>query len=75
MDTEKVNKIIKRLEQKADGKGRMPSIVDIHNLLEHFGVEHEYRESENTVEYRSKGCRYVNSRIRKYNYSKYKENT
>ena len=61
-DGEKVKKIIKRLKLKADDKGRMPSIVDIHNLLEHYGIEHYYRESHNTVEYKNAGNRYVNSR-------------
>ena len=62
MKAEKVKKIIDRLKLKADDKGRMPSIVDIHNLLEHYGIEHEYNDSTNVVEYSSAGCRYVNSR-------------
>ena len=60
------NKIIKRLELKAESSScdniRMPSIKDIHKLLDELGIKHTFRESVNIVEYRSKGARYVNSR-------------
>lgn len=62
MTKKDVEKVIERLKQKVAGNGKMPSIVGIHNLLDHYGIEHEYRETENIVEYRSAGCRYVNSR-------------
>lgn len=43
---------------------RMPSIKDIHTLLSCLEIPHEFRSSENIVEYRSKGKQYVNSRHR-----------
>jgi len=57
-----MDKTLEQLRKKMKHSCRMPSIVAIHNLLTELGIEHEYRESQNVVEYRSKGNRYVNSR-------------
>mgnify|MGYP000978824550 CR=1 FL=1 len=46
------------------GKTKMPSIKSISELLNHYGIEHVFEKSYNTVEYRSKGNVYVNSRHR-----------
>lgn len=58
----KSHKTIKALEAKINHKGRMPNIVTIHALLKDVGIEHDYSETQNTVEYRTAGARYVNSR-------------
>jgi hypothetical protein len=51
-----------KLKRKVRGEGRMPSIKEIHKCLEACKISHSFRKSTNVVEYRSKGCRYVNSR-------------
>jgi hypothetical protein len=62
MKEQVIKNIIEKLRVKSNDKGRMPSIKSIHELLSHFGIEHEYRESMNTVESRTSGCNYANSR-------------
>lgn len=56
---------LERLKNKADVFGKnakMPSIMQISKMLTEFGVEHDVSTHTNIVEYRSAGCRYVNSR-------------
>lgn len=50
------------MKKAADSDSRMPSITAIHLLLVDKKIKHTFWESSNTVEYRSKGNRYVNSR-------------
>lgn len=54
--------ILKLRKKVEDNNSRMPTIKQIHFLLEHFNVDHEFRETENIGEYKTKGARYVNSR-------------
>lgn len=60
--------IIQKLKEKAESgysSGvRMPSIKQIHQLLDECGIKHTFSTSYNTVEYRSAGRTYVNSRYR-----------
>lgn len=51
-----------KAESGAFGKARMPSVASISKMLTEFGVKHSIYNSTNVVEYRSAGCRYVNSR-------------
>lgn len=64
--SKKSQKVIEGLKRKSEATfsqpARMPSLKSIHELLEELGIEHTFRESSNTVEYRSAGNRYVNSR-------------
>ena len=43
---------------------RMSSLKEISKMLTEYNIEHSLETSYNTVEYRSKGNRYVNSRHR-----------
>ena len=54
---------LQRIKLKAENdRNKMPSLQSIHNLLNEYGILHQYRDSMNVVEYRSKGKIYVNSR-------------
>ncbi|MCJ7767823.1 hypothetical protein MUP79_05495 [Candidatus Bathyarchaeota archaeon] len=60
---DKLTETLRKLQEKAkDSNARMPSIVNIHALLEARGIKHEYSDSTNIVERRSGGHRYVDSR-------------
>jgi len=56
--------IIEQLKTKVnrDDGARMPSIKKIHELLTERSINHEFRESSNTVEHKSKGRMWVNRR-------------
>lgn len=58
----KTNATYIALKNKSEGKGRMPSLRDIHNLLDSLGIDHWFYESTNIVESRSENRIYVNSR-------------
>jgi hypothetical protein len=58
----KFEKTLNQLRMKSEGNGRMPSIKNIHLLLEHYKIEHSFSDSQNVVEYRTAGRNYVNSR-------------
>ncbi len=64
--TDKTKKTIEKLRKKADSGfmdgTRMPSIKAIHEALEDLGIKHWWWATTNTVEHRSVGRRYVNSR-------------
>lgn len=63
--TEKSKKTLLALTEKSKNyDSRMPSIKSIHELLNELGISHHFETSYNTVEHRSKGRRYVNSRHR-----------
>jgi len=57
---------LEKLEAKArmGSTSRMPSIAEISKLLTELEIPHTVMETFNTVEYRSKGRQYVNSRHR-----------
>jgi hypothetical protein len=57
-----LDKLIRKANLITGDKTRMPSIKQLHLLLDELGVEHRTGETQNTVEYRSSGNRYVNSR-------------
>ena len=59
--------IFERLKLKAADRGidvkyRMPTITQIHRLLNYHNIQHYFNGSTNVVEYRNAGRRYVNSR-------------
>ncbi len=51
-----------KTRQTINKRVRMPSLKQISKLLIDNGIEHEFYESQNVVEHRTKGHRYVNSR-------------
>ncbi|GAB4389922.1 MAG: hypothetical protein Kow0025_18460 [Thermodesulfovibrionales bacterium] len=53
---------IMKLKARAQGKGRMPSIQSIADMLKDLGIPYTIRDSVNVVERRTPGKRYVNSR-------------
>jgi hypothetical protein len=57
-----LEKLIEKSKNRFTAK--MPPIKDISKLLDSKGIKHSMYEKTNTVEYRSKGNRYVNSRHR-----------
>ena len=63
---DKTKKTIARLKCKAESLSysgaRIPSLPDIAAMLDDLGIKYEMRKSENVVEHRTKGRRYVNSR-------------
>jgi hypothetical protein len=48
--------------KRVDDRVRIAPITSIHKMLTELGISHYYGDSVNTVEYRSKGKNYVNSR-------------
>ena len=66
--TPKSQKTVDSLKAKAESNWthpkRMPSLTAIASVLDELGIPYEMRDSSNTVERRTKGCRYVNSRHR-----------
>lgn len=65
MATQKTLAALKaKAEHSIQNRRRMPSLKAISAMLTEFGIEHILEESYNTVEYSSRGNRYVNSRHR-----------
>jgi hypothetical protein len=62
--SKKAQQTLQALKNKVSHGTRMPSIKNISALLTECGIEHSVERSCNTVEHRSKGNRYVNSRHR-----------
>ena len=63
--TPKSQKTVDRLKAKAESDhNRMPSLTAIALVFDELGIEYTMRDSSNTVERRTKGRRYVNSRHR-----------
>ena len=61
--SQKSQRVLEALRAKSeDSSKRMPSVSAIHEMLVELGVEHNYRDSRNIVEYRSRGNKFVNSR-------------
>jgi hypothetical protein len=53
---------LERLKAKLNSKGKMPSIMQISELLTKRNIKHSVTSETNTVETRSDGNRYVNDR-------------
>jgi hypothetical protein len=61
--SQKSQRVLEALRAKSeDWSKRMPSVSSVHEMLAELGVEHNYRDSSNMVEYRSRGSKFVNSR-------------
>jgi hypothetical protein len=57
-----LQKLIIKANSFGSEKARMPSLKAIYNLLIEKGIDCSINETVNVVEYRTRGCRYVNSR-------------